>query len=85
MVWGSLVKVADDRAMVLLTFSPVTDPGPLYGHLVMERFLVHAPNTSPRQVGHREVFSSLLFIGDWRTMVFNGVHKVFVVFSSRHH
>ena len=54
--------------------------GPLYDHFVMAR---HAPNTSPRPVGRREVFSSLLSVGEGCTMFFSGLCKVFVVFSSR--
>ena len=38
---------------------------------------MHAPNTSPWPVGHREVFSSLLSVGDCHTMVFSGLRKVF--------
>ena len=53
-------EVADSRAMVsddprwsLVIFRGRCD------HLVMARYLVHAPNTSPRPNGRREVVGSL--------------------------
>ena len=68
----------------------MTDPGPPYNHFtdfgyactkylaVVGMYLVHAPNTSPLPVGHREVLSSsLLLVSDWSPMVFSGLRSVF--------
>ena len=41
----------------------MNDPGPLYDHLLL--------------FGYREVLSSLLSVGDWLSMVFNGLRSVF--------
>ena len=69
MVFGSLLKVADHRAMV------TTNPWWSLG--------VSATSLQPTgPVGCREVLCSLLSVGECRTMVFSGLLKVFVLFSS---
>ena len=83
-VFGSLLKVADDHAMATADLRTGTAHlGPLCDHLVAERYLVNAPNTSLQPVGRREVFSTLLSVGKCRTMVFSSWRKVSLVFSSR--
>ena len=72
MVW----VVADDHVMVLLTFGLVfADLGLIQDlsmtiliFFVVERYLVHAPKTSPMIVPRGEVLSSLLSVSDWSLM-----------------
>ena len=66
-VFGSLVEVADHHAMV------TSGPCCFWG----------VSGTSLQLVGHREVLSSLLSVSKCCTIVFSGLCKVLVVFSSR--
>ena len=70
MVFGSLLEVANDYAMVTAAdLGLVTaDLGPLCDHLVAHRFSV--------------VFNRSFKVGECCTMVFSSVHKVSLVFSS---
>ena len=65
-VFGSLLEVADDRAMV------TADP----------QWSLVVFMTSLRPNGRREVFSSPLSVGECRTMVFSGRHNISLVFRS---
>ena len=84
MVFGSLLEVADHCAMEIADLGLVNaDLEPLCDHLVVERYLVHAPNMSLRPLGTREVLCSLLLVSKCRMMVFSSRRKVSMVFSSR--